>query len=94
MSVQRLNRISHTAGNQSNADSHPKYDETSRVDIPTSSPSSWYLGLGIDMGQQALAYRTWANERLALDEWEDLRGDPTRQSGPRARRPNQTHAAE
>lgn len=57
------------------------------------SPSSWYLGLADNEAGRATAYRAWTEERLALDEWKDVREDPAVHSGAPARRPNRTRAA-
>ena len=57
------------------------------------SPSSWYLGLANDNAGRATAYRAWTEQRLAMDEWKEVRADPTIQAGPPVRRPNRTRAA-
>lgn len=57
------------------------------------SPTSWYLGLARDAVTRAAAYRAWAAERLAIDEWKDVRPDPPAHRGPPVRRPNRTRAA-
>lgn len=57
------------------------------------SPSSWYLGLACDNAGRAAAYRSWAEQRLALDEWKGVKSDPTAHDGPAQRRPDRTRAA-
>lgn len=61
------------------------------VDIWT--PTSWYVDLAVNPLERASAYREFAEERLALDEWEGVRSDPPAPSGPPVRRPNRTRAA-
>ncbi len=61
------------------------------VDIWT--PTSWYVGLADNPRDRTTAYREFAKERLALDEWEGVRLDPPSHSGSPVRRPNRTRAA-
>jgi putative transposase len=57
------------------------------------SPNSWYLALANDSAGRRTAYRDWVEQRLALDEWEEVRSDPATRPGPPVRRPNRTRAA-
>lgn len=40
------------------------------------TPSSWYLSLGADPDQRALAYSDWFEHYRARDDWSDVCGDP------------------
>jgi hypothetical protein len=57
-------------------------------------PTEWYERLGRDPNQRAVAYRGWAEECRARDEWQTMRRDPHPHQGGAPTRPNRSRAAE
>lgn len=55
--------------------------------------SLWYDGLGTDAGSRVDAYRAYAVECLARDDWADVRKDPPESKGSAPTRPNRSRAA-
>lgn len=58
------------------------------------SPTEWYERLGRDRRERAAAYRRWAAECRARDEWKTMRRDPDPPKGGAPTRPNRSRAAE
>ena len=58
------------------------------------SPTEWYERLGRDPNQRAAAYRAWAAECRARDEWQTMPRDPEPPKGGAPTRPNRSRAAE
>jgi len=58
------------------------------------SPTEWYERLGRNPNQRAAAYRDWAEECRARDDWQPMRIDPDPPKGGPPIRPNRSRAAE